>query len=181
MDEQQPIAPQPYAQSPIYQDNSGEGKNAKWLWILIALIIIGALAFAFFRGIGPFGMLKGDSQVSVTPTPTPNSFTTEPTPTPTPLSVDKESASIRVLNGSGQAGVAGSAKAFIESKGYKVTAVGNADNFDFTDTIVVLKKSFADFADALVADLSSKYSVKVSDEELEASDSADIEIIIGIK
>ena len=181
MDDQQPIVPQQqYAQSPIYQDNSQDGKNAKWLWILIALIIVGALAFAFFRGIGPFAMLKG--KPVPTPSPTPSSFFATPTPESTPgANIDKASAKIRVLNGNGQAGVASSGKAYVESKGYKVTAVGNADNFDFTDTVIKLKKSFNDFGDALVADLSGKYSVKISPEILEASDSADIEITVGSK
>lgn len=181
MDDQQPVAPQQFSQSPIYQDNSQDGKNAKWLWILIALIIIGALAFAFFRGIGPFAMLKG-GQAEATPSPTPDSFFASPTPESTPgANIDKTAAKIRVLNGNGQAGVASSGKAFVESKGYTVTAVGNADNFDFTDTVIKLKKTFKDFGEALVADLSGKYSVKVSPEVLEASDSADIEITIGSK
>jgi hypothetical protein len=180
MDEQQSMAPQPtFNQSPIYQDNSQDGKNAKWLWILIALIIVGALAFAFFRGIGPFAMLKGNP--APTPSPTPEVFATA-TPESTPgANIDKALAKIRVLNGNGQAGVASSGKAFVESKGYKVTAVGNADNFDFTDTIITLKKSFKDFGAALVADLSGKYSVKISPDTLEASDSADIEITVGSK
>jgi len=180
MDDQQPVAPQQFSQSPIYQDNSQDGKNAKWLWILIALIIVGALAFAFFRGLGPFALLKGSPEP--TPTPTPASLFATPTPESTPgANIDKTSAKIRVLNGNGQAGVASSGKAYVESKGYTVTAVGNADNFDFTDTIITVKKGFKDFADALVADLSGKYSAKVSSDNLEASDSADIEVTIGSK
>ena len=173
--------PQPtFTQSPIYQE-APEGKNAKWLWILIVLIIVGALAFAFFRGIGPFAQFRSGSQSA---TPTPEAFIEEPSPGPEAsqgANIDKASAKVRVLNGSGRAGVASSSKDFIESKGYKVTAVGNAANFDFETTIIRLKGAFANFADALVADLSDKYSVSVSDEELESTDSADVEVIIGSK
>lgn len=176
--EQQPTQPTYTTQSPIYQE-AQESKNAKWLWILIALIIVGALAFAFFKGIGPFGRLNPQ----VTESPTPSAFE-EPSPSPEAsvvASIDKSKARVRVLNGSGKAGVASSAKDFIESKGYKVTAVGNAKDFDFTDTIIVLKAAFANFRDVLLADLSDKYSVSVASETLEATDSADIEIIIGSK
>ena len=157
MDDQQPIVPQQqYAQSPIYQDNSQDGKNAKWLWILIALIIVGALAFAFFRGIGPFAMLKG--KPVPTPSPTPSSFFATPTPESTPgANIDKASAKIRVLNGNGQAGVASSGKAYVESKGYKVTAVGNADNFDFTDTVI---KKLSNDREHLVFILWGKFAEK---------------------
>lgn len=173
--------PQPtFTQSPIYQE-APEGKNAKWLWILIVLIVAGALAFAFFRGIGPFGNLRSGS-TEASPTPESEVIIASGTPEASPEpKIDKASAKVRVLNGSGRAGVASSSKDFIESKGYKVTAVGNASNFDFETTIIRLKGAFADFADVLVADLSDKYSVSVSDDELESTDSADIEIIIGAK
>lgn len=173
--------PQPtFTQSPIYQE-APEGKNAKWLWILIILIIVGALAFAFFRGIGPFASLRSE-RGTATPTPETQVVTTAPTPEATlGANIDKASAKIRVLNGSGKAGVASSAKDFIESKGYKVTAVGNAANYDFETTVIRLKGAFANFAEVLLADLSDKYSVSVSDDELEATDSADVEIIVGSK
>lgn len=176
VDDQQPVQPT-FSQSPIYQE-APESKNAKWLWILIVLIVVGALAFAFFRGIGPFSKLRGSA-----PTPTPTAaVSATPTPEASPGSnIDKTSAKLRVLNGSGRAGVASSAKDFIESKGYKVTAVGNAANFDFTQTIIKLKAAFANFRDALVADLSGKYSVSVSSDPLDATDSADIEVTIGSK
>lgn len=173
--------PQPtFTQSPIYQE-APEGKNAKWLWILIVLIVVGALAFAFLRGIGPFANLKSSSP-EASPTPESEVTVASPSPEASPgANIDKASAKVRVLNGSGRAGVASSAKDFIESKGYKVTVVGNAANFDFETTVIRLKGAFASFADALVADLSDKYSVSISDDELDATNSADIEIIVGSK
>lgn len=179
MDEQNnPPATSPTG-SPIYQES--QEKNAKWLWLLIILIIIGALVFAFYKGIGPFSQLKksiGGKEAS----PTPQTISS-PVPEESPVSetMDKSKPSIRVLNGSGVAGVASSFKDFIEGLGYKVASLGNADSYDFTQTEVRFKEDFKSYEDTLVSDLSDKYSVKVSSDDLESSDSADIEIIVGTK
>ena len=177
MDEQQQT---PTAGSPIYQET--QEKNAKWLWILIVLIVIGALVFAFFRGIGPFAQLKlGQSEEEASPSPV--EFVLEsPSPEASPgAEIDKSEAKIRVLNGSGKAGTASSVKDLLEGKGYKVAAIGNADNFDFEQTVIRFKESFKNFQEVLLGDLSDNYSVKVSSDDLTATDSADIEVIIGAK
>src|SRR3989344_902623 len=124
MDEQQT----PTAGSPIYQES--QAKNAKWLWFLIVLVIIGALVFAFVRGIGPFSQFEKTSQEEVSPTP----FVLEsPSPEATAgAELDKSEPKIRVLNGSGTAGVASAVKDFLEGKGYQVTSIGNAANYDFS-------------------------------------------------
>ena len=72
-------------------------------------------------------------------------------------------------------------KDFLEGKGWIVDELGNADSYDFTNTVIRLKTSFANFQDTLFEDLSSDYSVEVSDDNLEATDSADIEVILGTK
>lgn len=176
MDDQLP----PVAQAPIYQESGG--KNAKWLWILIVVIILAALGFAFFKGIGPFAGLKG---AKASPTPSP-SVTSEEVSSPSPeatagATIDKTKAKIRVLNGSGKTGAASTTKDYLESKGYKVSSIGNAKTSDFTQTVIKFKDAFKNFQETLVADLSAKYSVKTDSTPLEASDSADIEITIGSK
>jgi len=179
MEEQQT----PTAQSPIYQES--QEKNAKWLWMLIIFIIIAALVFAFFKGIGPFAKFSPfiqKEEVSPTPmaisSPSPTS-TSEATPGAG--SLNKAEPKIRVLNGSGTAGVASSFKDFLEGLGYKVASIGNANNYDYASTELRFKEAFKKFKDTLVSDLSSKYSVKVSSSDLEATDSADIEVIVGAK
>ena len=174
MDEQQQT---PTAGSPIYQES--QAKNAKWLWFLIVLVIIGALVFAFVRGIGPFSQFQKTSEEEVSPTP----FVLEsPTPEATVgASLDKSEPKIRVLNGSGKAGTASSVKDFLESKGYKVASIGNAQNYDFSQTVLRFKEGFKKFEEVLFSDLSDKYSVKVDSDNLEATDSADIEVIAGAK
>lgn len=173
----------PVAGTPIFQENQ-DGGNAKWLWILIALIVIGALAFAFFKGIGPFASLKGGNSVEEA-SPTPAAVFEEiSSPSPeatTSAKLDKTLAKIRILNGSGKTGAASEAKDFLEARDWVVSNIGNANSSDFTQTIVRIKAKFASLGTALISDLSSKYSVKPTVEELEATGSADIEVILGAK
>jgi len=174
MDEQQT----PTAGSPIYQET--QAKNAKWLWFLIALIIIGALIFAFVRGIGPFAQFAK----TATEEPTPSIVEEFASPSPeatVEAELDKSEPKIRVLNGGGKAGVASSVKDFLESKGYTVSAIGNAASYDFEQTVIRFKENFKKFQESLFSDLSDEYSVIVDSDNLEATDSADIEIIVGAK
>ena len=69
----------------------------------------------------------------------------------------------------------------LESLGWRVTNIGNADTSEYEQTEVLLKDDFASYQETLVGDLSDKYSVKVSSETLLATDSADIEVIVGRK
>lgn len=173
MDEQQT----PTVGTPIYQESSE--KNAKWLWLLIVLIIVGVLIFAYVRGIGPFANLKSGG----TPSPSPIVLT-GPSPTPeatSEVSLVKSEPTIRVLNGSGTAGVASAVKNLLEGKGWRVASVGNADSFDYEQTVLRFKTAFSKFERAISADLSDDYSVITSSDDLEATDSADIEIIVGSK
>ncbi len=165
--------------SPIYQES--QEKNAKWLWLLIILIIIGALVFAFFKGIGPFSQFrKSSGKPEASPTPQVVS-SSSPEASPQTQELDKTKPQIRVLNGSGVAGVASSFKDFIEGLGYKVTSIGNAENYGYSQSQIRFKVDFKKYSNSLVSDLSNKYSVKVSDSDLESTDSADIEIIVGTK
>ena len=150
---------------------------------MIFLIIVGALVFAFFRGIGPFAkyspFTKSEESLSM---PSPVSVSS-PISEASPISsdIDKKEAKIRVLNGSGIAGKASTVKDFLEGLGYVVASIGNADSYDFENTQIKFKKGFEKFESALTSDMSDEYSVEVSDDELESSDSADIEIVIGTK
>ena len=169
----------PVAGTPIYQES--QEKNAKWLWILIVLIIIAALGFAFFKKIGPFSRFGSSEQTMESPSPF--SFST-PSPSAEATSgaqLNRSEPKIRVLNGTSTSGLAASVKDFLETKGYKVSAIGNAATRDFERTFIRFKKGFEKFDSVLTSDLSSKYSVSTSSDALEASDSADIEVIVGTK
>lgn len=175
MDSQQTQTPT--AGTPIYQE-SGE-KNAKWLWFLIILIIFGALVFAFVRRVGPFSGFKSQD---VTQSPTPLIVASPSPPESSPAaSVDKKEPAIRILNGSGKTGVAGAVRDFLEARGWRVTALGNAANYNFERTVLRFKEGFGKFEEVLIRDLSDNYSVTVSGAVLEATDSADIEVTVGAK
>ena len=169
----------PTAGTPIYQESSE--KNAKWLWFLIILIIIGAIVFAYFRGIGPFAKFRGQTEES--PTPKTTLFSSpSPKAEATPgANLDKSEPKIRILNGSGKAGVASVVKDLLEGKGYKVVVIGNAASFDFERTVLRFKSSFAKFEEVLTRDLSDNYSVTTAADDLEATDEADIEVVVGAK
>ncbi len=179
-DQNQPVTP-----APIYQES--QEKNAKWLWFLIILIIVGALVFAFFRGIGPFASISPFAKSEATPLATPISQSefssqAETTPSPSPEDlIDKSAAKLRVLNGSGVTGKATSTKDFLEKLGWKVATVGNADLDTYAKTEVRFKAKFKTFEETIIKDLSEKYSASASSDSLEATDSADIEVIVGSK
>jgi len=169
----------PTAGTPIYQE-SGE-KNAKWLWLLIVLIIAGALVFAYVRGIGPFANLKSQISKGASPSPlTPASPIASPEAT-SEANLNKSEPKIRILNGSGTAGVASVVKDLLEENGWTVSSIGNADSFDFEQTVLRFKSTFKNFGNLLTEDLSDDYSVITSNDNLEATDSADIEVIVGSK
>lgn len=72
-----------------------------------------------------------------TPTPTPSvSVTPEPTPTPTPVAP----TSVRVLNGTGEAGLAASAAGLLAPLGWK-TSTGNARSSSYTTTLIYYRES----------------------------------------
>lgn len=167
----------PQATGPIYQES--QEKNAKWLWLLIILIIVGALVFAFFRGIGPFAQYSPFVQ-KASPTPEATVAPVEES-TPAPETLDRSLPKIRVLNGSGIAGKAAAVKDFLEGKGYTVSSIGNADVTDYTDTEVDFKADFLKYKDLVINDLSDKYSAVAGAKSLDATDSADIEVIVGTK
>lgn len=177
MDEQnQPVSP-----APIYQES--QDKNAKWLWLLIFLIILGALAFAFFRGIGPFESISpfAKGQASPTPSPSPIALSSPAAEESPATDLDRSEVSVRVLNGSGVSGKAASVRDFLEELGWTVDSIGNADADDYATTEVRYKEEFEDFADLIVEDLSSDYDASASTDTLDSTASADIEVIVGVE
>lgn len=59
-------------------------------------------------------------------------------PTPEPvISVEQKVVRVEVLNGCGAAGLAKKITDYLRLKGFDVVNVGNAENFDFPETIVV--------------------------------------------
>ena len=103
-----------------------------------------------------------------------NEPTQEVSPTP-----DLTAFSIKILNGSGEAGKALETKTFLEDKGFTVNDFDNADNYDYTKTVIQHKKSISPvFITSLKTALSEMFVVD-EPEILDASSEADVIVIFG--
>lgn len=109
----------------------------------------------------------------VPPTPTPE----PPTPTPTP-EIDRAQIKIKVLNGGGVPGKATVVKNILTGKGYEQVLTGNAANFDFKQTEILVKESTKNYFETVAADIADNATVR-SPGKLDDKDAADVHIIIG--
>jgi type IV pilus assembly protein PilM len=85
--------------------------------------------------------------------------------------VSKTDFLIKVLNGSGQPGLAAKMASRLKQEGYKISSLGNADNFNYFNTTIKYKTGSYKQAELL----SKLFSAQV---ELEEAESQDIDIII---
>ncbi len=152
-----------------------KSSSSIYVWaigVFVACAVIGGGLF-FFRG-------KGGSLPSVvvipTPTPMPASKTT---PSPTPSTLARNAITIQVLNGGGKAGAATKMKNFLESKGYTVGATGNADNYNYDKTVVLVSSSKQAYLPLLESDLQGTYTLGTSSATLDNSQSYDARVIVG--
>jgi LCP family protein required for cell wall assembly len=83
--------------------------------------------------------IKHDQPIPGTKTPKPTTSAT-PTSSPTPsrpkLSIPPSRITVNILNGTGQSGLAHRVQTALEAKGFQVGTVGDADNANYTSTIV---------------------------------------------
>lgn len=109
-----------------------------------------------------------------------NMATEAPMASSTPEAIlDLSKFQVKVENGSGVAGTAGSAKDLLTKAGFEVTSTGNADNYDYTDTIIQAKSTVSQaFLDKLQTELEGLYSV-AKPETLDDSSAVDVVVIIG--
>ena len=150
-----------------------EGGGLKWLLILVILFLVGMIGglgylFAFQNQSAPVlrsSVLKTVKVFNISPTP---------------KAIAKNSYTIEVLNGSGVAGDAAAGQTFLSSKGYNVKSIGNADNSNYTQTIIKAKSNVSsNFIASLRGELSSKYTVASSLTPLASSSATDVVVIIG--
>lgn len=154
----------------VQQDNP----NKKWLILLSILVIGGIIGGVLFFMNRPASEESTTAEETTTPFPT-----EEPSPTDEP--VDRAEYSIEVLNGSETAGEAGRLQEALESAGFSVDSVANADNTDYTTTIIQAKSAVSKtFLDELEEELAKTYTMG-SSETLEDSDEHDVVIIIGME
>ncbi len=179
--------------------------NKRFIYLLAVFVFI-VIAIVGYNLIGgsskPDSLPQEPSQATPTlgeaPTDTPTPTieetpttapTSEPSQTPTPKvtsapvdstsGLDRSDLSITVQNGSGEAGVAGTAKDFLTGLGYVVSSTANADNYDYVNVAIKIKKSSQQFLSLLKKDLNTKYTVGDTSTDLEDSNSSDALVIIG--
>ena len=96
---------------------------------------------------------------------------------PTPI-IKKDELKIKVLNGSGTKGKASEVKDLLKEKGYQEILTDNADNFDYKQTELQVKKSISSSSTTIKNDLKD-YVAKFKESTLAESEAADVVIIIG--
>jgi len=182
-----------------YPDISLDKKPKRFgffLWVIILLGIVGAIGggLLYFKQTSssseqvqtaipsPTVILVPTETETETPSATPSGKTKTPTPTnsATPSATPKKTGlSIQVLNGSGTSGVASAMKKFLEEKGYNVIGTGNAKNFDYANTEIIIKADKSSSLDKLKTDLSASYTVGSTSATLDVNASYDAQVIIG--
>lgn len=169
--------------------------------IIFAIIIAGAMIIGnvFLSQRSEENNPEPTPTTAVTPTPTPTDETTptpeeekvtptrSTTPTPTgkvattPTTAAKKGVTVRVLNGSGTQGAAGDAASVLLDAGYTITGTGNADTFDYDQTVIQIKKSKQAEAANIRKALSSEYTVSSTTESLAETAQVDAIVIVGAK
>lgn len=147
-------------------------KNYMWPILLIFVITILLLVGVFLYKYG-ISIKDKVNEVTIVPSPT-----VIPQPTKT---IDLAQYAIEVQNGGGVSGEAGRQKASLETEGFTVSSIGNADNSDYTDTIIKAKTEVEKiFLDKLKNVLENTFTVGET-EVLSDDSSAPVVVIIGTK
>ena len=173
-------------------------KRGKKRSLTIAVIIFLLVA----AGIFGYSRMQSGSTSEISPTPevfpseepTPTEIidesptpeaeeTPDPTEKPTPAEkaapTKASELNIQVLNGTGEAGIAATAKEFLSGKGYESIETGNADNNEYTGVTLKSKSSAADYLEEFKTDLEEKYTVSDESDTLSEDSLFDVVIIIG--
>ena len=147
-------------------------KNYMWPILFIFIIALALLGGIFVYRQGIFKVEKVNV-VSLSPTPI-----VSPVPT---KAVDLKKYEIEILNGSEAAGEASRQKTILETAGFTVSSIGNADNSDYTDTIVKAKAEVdKNFLAKLKSDLENTFTVGET-QILSEDSSVPVVVILGTK
>ena len=151
------------------------GKRGASLGVWVGAMLGVALAI----GVSLLLLVRGPSIVPFigaqpTPTPTP---TIEPTPSPT--SLNRGDIKVSVINGGGTSGAGGRMKTFLEEKGYIVVSVGNADEYSYEQTEILVKSGQEDYQALLTEDLKADYSLGTSSATVAEDAGYDAQVIVG--
>ncbi len=165
---------QSYASSSF---NSAPRTPGKALYIVLFILLI------IVVGIGAAQFLNSRSKEIKEVASAPIEFeepTQAPSPTPIPedaeednddetdaskksvdsdTGLDRADISIVIQNGSGTAGAAGKASTLLQGLGYTIQSTGNADSYDYEETVIEVSATKKNFLKLLEKDLSSDYTI----------------------
>lgn len=179
----------------FYTPSTPPQKSRNFGRLIVIVLILGILIFGAYRLISS---RQTTTVPSVAPTPTEFQFPTD-TPAPSPVTsptpevttiptvnpidsstgLDRSALTVEVQNGSGVVGAASKASDVLKGFGYHVTAMGNADNFNFENATVQVKSAKSKYLTLLKKDLGFSYTVASASSDLSASSAADALVIIG--
>ena len=168
-----------YAAAELQEQKQGGGKK-KILFIIMALILVFGLGVG---GVFLYNTMATRQKQAQMDEKKKNAAAYKPNPTATPTPEALENLSqytVQVLNGSGIAGEAAKASDLLKDAGFADIDIGNAQEYDYTDTEVLLKKGAPEaLFNAVKKALESDYSVTQSANELTADNDWDIQVIVG--
>lgn len=142
-------------------------------------IIIGVIVIAVVIAVSLLILNRPSNQSNNNSSDLDSIPTIEIEPTEEIPQYSKSDYQILILNGSGVNGAAADLKTDLEELDYTIADVDNADNSNYTKTIIQAKTTVVEgFVDELKADLENNYD-SVTIEELEEDNENDVVIIIG--
>jgi LytR cell envelope-related transcriptional attenuator len=170
------------------ENGTNPHKNALILFIFIAsFFIIVANGIIWYQRIEidkitkartPLALPFRPAVAPLVSLPAATTSTGAPVHTP-PLNVS--GYSIEILNGNGEQGATQKLKDTLAAGGFHVVQTGNANNFNYTDTLLRYKSSVPrEFRDAIEAQLSIRYTYQQGS-ELDSGAMVDMIIIVGKK
>jgi hypothetical protein len=171
------------------------GKKHIIVLVVILVLLTGGIVFMSNRGSsGGTGSITPTTAPPPTDAPTPEitetaspsaapsgAITPSAKPTPAkPAEVKKATdMNIQILNGSGEVGVASTARDLLKSHGYQYFETGNADNYDYKDVTVKVKSKFETYGATLKKDLEGKYKLASDSATLPGDSVFDAVVIVG--
>lgn len=97
----------------------------------------------------------------------------------TPTELQRSALKIQVLNGTGEYGVARTAREILEEAGYEDIDADNAESFDYDKTVIQIKDDKKKYLEMLKKDLEEKYALQEESVTLDKESEFDAIVIIG--
>lgn len=169
------VEPEPVmaAPTPVVTSSGPVKKEGGGWWMLLVAFVLGLLVGAVTMYI-----IKAQrSAVSLQQDATVTAQTPEPSATPVG-EIKRSDLKVQVLNGSGVAGAAATAKIFLEGLGYESVAAGNADG-DFAQTEIEIKEDKSSASEMIKKDLETDYTLSDTIGTLDSSSDYDVVITLG--